>query len=307
MGTLTFGRLGLSLAELGDLVTGGLDGRSRIVATRLRGPRLVTALGAGAALGMGGALMQSATRNPLGSPDVIGITAGAGAGAAAATLFAPGSPGWVGALAGAGLAAVIAWLATGSGYRAVAPLVLAGVGIAAVSTALTQYAVTMTLREQASTLAGYLAGSLNARGWEHAATAAATAAVLGVAAGALSRRLTLLELGDQLADGLGGQAARTRTLAIGLGVLLTAGAVAAAGPIAFVSLTAPQIARYLAGAARWRLPLSAAVGAVVLSGADLIAAQASWADGLPVGVLTAALGGAYLAALLTLTWRKGLA
>ena len=113
------------------------------------------------------------------------------------------------------------------------------------------------------------------------------------------------EMGDELSDALGASAARTRTLAIGLSVVLSAAAVAVAGPIAFVALTAPQISRRLTGAAGPHLALSAVTGALLLAAADLAVQQSPVGDGLPVGLFTMALGGAYLGHLLIREWRKG--
>ncbi len=116
--TLTWGRLGLDPADLPAALLGDAQGKDRFVFNRLRGPRLTVAIGVGAALGLSGALFQSVTRNPLGSPDVIGLSAGAGAGAAICALMFPGTvPVALGALIGAVAAMALVYVSTGTGFR----------------------------------------------------------------------------------------------------------------------------------------------------------------------------------------------
>ncbi|WP_243741235.1 iron chelate uptake ABC transporter family permease subunit [Streptomyces sp. 8K308] len=304
--TLTLGRLGIPLGELAGAVFGGAEGSQEFVLERLRGPRLVVAIGAGAALGLSGALFQSVTRNPLGSPDVIGLGAGAGAGAAVFALLLPGAlPVWLGALCGAAAAMLLVYFATGTGFRNPGRLIVAGIGVAAMALALTEYVVYVMERDRASVLMAYVNGSLSARDWNHAATIWLVLAVVAPLAALLGRRLDVGEMGDELAAGLGADPKRTRVFAVTLSVVLSAGAVTVAGPIAFVALTAPQIARRLTGSTGAHQTLAALVGALLLVLADLVAQQAPWSDGLPVGIYTMALGGVYLGYLLVREWRKG--
>ncbi|MEV2277226.1 iron chelate uptake ABC transporter family permease subunit [Nocardiopsis sp. NPDC049922] len=304
--TLTLGRLGIPLGRLPAVVAGAGEATETFVLDRLRGPRLTVALGAGAALGMAGALFQSVTRNPLGSPDVIGLGAGAGAGAAVAALLLPGAVSVpLGALAGSALAMVLVALATGTGLRHPGRLIVAGIGVAAMAHAFTQYVVAVLARNEAAVLSAYLYGSLGARSWDHAATIGITLAAAVPFALALAGPVAVNEMGDELADSLGARAGRTRTAAIVLSVVLSAAAVAVAGPIAFVSLTAPQIARRTTGVPGPNLAVSALVGAFLLAAADLVVQQVPAAEGLPVGVLTMALGGVYLCYLLVREWRRG--
>ncbi|WP_306369838.1 iron chelate uptake ABC transporter family permease subunit [Nocardiopsis sp. CC223A] len=304
--TLSLGRLGIPLPRIPAVVAGGGEGTETFVFERLRGPRLTVALGTGAALGLSGALFQSVTRNPLGSPDVIGLSAGAGAGAACAALLLPGVvPVPLGALAGAALSMAVVAAATGTGLRHPGRLIVAGIGVAAMAHAFTHFVVSVLARDQASVLSAYINGSLGARDWDHAVT------IWGVVLLAVPLLLYLAgpvavnEMGDELSDALGASAARTRTLAIGLSVVLSAAAVAVAGPIAFVALTAPQISRRLTGATGPHLVLSAITGALLLAAADLGVQQSPVGDGLPVGLFTMALGGVYLGHLLIREWRKG--
>ncbi|HXH32957.1 MAG TPA: iron chelate uptake ABC transporter family permease subunit [Plantibacter sp.] len=304
--TLTMGRLGIAFGELLTAIIVPPDGTTAFVLERLRGPRLLTAIGVGAALGIAGTLFQTVTRNPLGSPDVIGLGAGAGAGVAVTTLLWNGLvPTPLGALGGAVIAIALVHLATGRGFASPSRVIIAGIGVAAMAAAVTQYVVSIGLRDQASQLAAALAGSLNATDWNDVAVLAVTIAVVLPVAGALGGELRLIELGDDATDALGARAIRTRTIAILLSVVAAAGAVTAAGPIAFVALTAPQIARRATRTAGPNLVASALVGAAIMVTADLVVQQSPWADGLPVGVLTAGVGGIYLGFLLIREWRLG--
>jgi len=304
--TLTLGRLGIAPGDLVSSLLGGAEGKEKFVLHRLRGPRLVVCLGAGAAFGLSGALFQAATRNPLASPDVIGLSSGAGAGAAIFALLLPGdAPVWLGALIGASVAMAIVHLATGTGFRDPGRLVVAGIGVAAIGTAITQYVVYVVQRDQASALTAYVNGSVAARSWDDATTIGLVLLVVTGPALALSRHLDLGEMGDETARALGGNPGRVRTLAVVLAVVLSAGAVTVAGPIAFIALTAPQIARRVTRGSGPHLALSAMVGALLLTVADLAAQQLPHVEPLPVGIYTLAFGGAYLGFLLTREWRSG--
>ncbi|SOD61698.1 iron complex transport system permease protein [Streptomyces zhaozhouensis] len=302
--TLTMGRLGVPLGELPTALTGGAEGKSLFVLDRLRGPRLVVAIAAGAALGLSGALFQSVTRNPLGSPDVIGLSGGAGAGAAVVALKMPDVPVSLGALVGAAAAITLVYFSTGTGFRDPGRLIVAGIGVAAIALALTQYVVYAVERERATALTAYVNGSLAARSWEDARDIGLALLVLLPLTLALSRRLEIGEMGDEIAAALGAEPKRTRTQAVLLSVLLSAAAISVAGPIAFIALTAPQIARRLTGGSGAHLLLSALMGSLLLVLADLAAQQLPM-DDMPVGIYTMAIGGIYLGYLLTREWRKG--
>lgn len=304
--TLSLGRLGVPVTQLPALLSGQGEATHLFALERLRGPRLAVAAGTGLALGLAGALFQSVTRNPLGSPDVIGISAGAGAGAAFAALMLPGVvPVPLGALAGAVLAIVVVATVTGTGLRNPGRLIVAGIGVAAMAQAFTHFVVSVMARDEASVLASYINGSLGARSWEHAATIWGTLLLALPLALALAGPITVNEMGDELADSLGARASASRTAAVVLSVVLSAAAVGVAGPIAFLSLTAPQIARRLSSAPGPNLVLSGLTGALLLVLADLAVQQAPVGEGLPVGVFTMAIGGVYLGYLLIREWRKG--
>lgn len=304
--TLTLGSLGIPLLELPAAILRTPPGRTEFVLNVLRGPRLVTALGTGAALGVAGALFQTVTRNPLGSPDVIGLGSGASAGAAFFGLLVPGIlPTPAGALAGALVAMGIVYLGTGRGFSSPGRMILIGIGVSAMATAFVQFVITRVAQQEATLLASYLSGTLADRSWSDTATIWIPVVVLVPAAVLLARRLDLIEMGDELADSLGARVVRTRTLVILLAIGLAAASVAAAGPIAFVSLTAPQIARRLARAPGAGILLSALTGAALMTFADLVVQQSPFGVQLPVGLLTAVLGGGYLGYLLVREWKKG--
>lgn len=309
LATLSLGNLGIPVAELpagiAEAASGEATGKANFVLGHLRGPRLTVALGAGAALGASGALFQSVTRNPLGSPDVIGISAGAGAGAAFVGLMLPGTSSIVlGSVAGAFLAVGLVAVSTGTGLTNPMRMILAGIGVSAMAYAFTQYVVYVVARDKASVLAAYINGSTEARSWEHAATIWIVLALAAIPLALISLPLGLTEMGDEVAASLGVHAGSTRRWAVLLSVLLAGGAVAVAGPIAFIALTAPHITRRLARSARPMLGLSAVMGALLLALADLATEQVPLFDGLPVGILTLAIGGVYLGGLLIGEWRK---
>ena len=304
--TVSLGRLGVAPADLLSTVLGQGAGTDRIVWGTIRGPRLVVAVAAGAALGIAGTLFQTVTRNPLGSPDVIGLSAGAAAGAAAFGVLWTGIlPQPVGALIGASVAMALVYLATGRGFSSPSRMLLAGIGVSAVSLAFVEYVIVRVGREDAITLAAYLSGTLASRSWEHALTIWLSLVLLAPCALMLSRRLQLVEMGDEQADALGARSGRTRMFAVLVSIGLATAAVNVVGPIGFIALTAPQIARRLSRAAGPNVLMSALTGAVLLCLADLLTQQSPFPVQLPVGVLTALIGGLYLGYLLFGQWKKG--
>lgn len=300
--TLSLGDSGLKPA---DLLRLPLDPTTTFVLSKLRGPRLATAILVGALLGIAGLLFQKVTRNPLGSPDVIGISAGAKTGIAVMTLAPLWVPTPVGAALGAGAAALLVYLATGTGFRSPTRTIIAGIAVAALGHSITHYIVSVKLRESAHHLTAALSGSLNSANLRDISIAALTLAVVLPLGYAVADNARMLGMGDEVAAGLGAAPDRTRTAAIVLSVVATAGAVAAAGPIAFVALTAPHIATRIVRSEALLLMSSALTGAVILVSADLIAQHVKVAHGLPVGVLTLGVGGVYLGYLLVSQHRKG--
>jgi iron complex transport system permease protein len=179
------------------------------------------------------------------------------------------------------------------GYR----LVLVGIGVAAVLESINAYLITRATREDAFAAAHWYVGSLNGRGWEHVWPIAVALVVIVPVALAYARPLALLEMGDDAARALGVRTESSRAILIFAAVGLTAVGTASAGPIAFVALAAPQVARRLTRSAAPGLLSAALMGALMLSASDVIAQRFLDAD-LPVGVVTGALGGVYLGWLL---------
>ena len=302
--TFTVGPAAIAPADLPAALAGNGSTIDSYVVGVLLGPRLVTGIFAGMLLGVSGTLVQTLTRNPLGSPDVIGISAGAGAGAAAAAMFGRGSiPTPVGAVAGAGVAVLVLLIATRGRLSSPNRIIIAGVGISAFGVAISYFALTMFQQQDAAALAAYIVGSLEAKDWTTALSAVAGVVVLLPISIALSRRLSLLELGDELAEALGTSVARTRTLALLVAIACAAVAVGAVGPIAFVALSAPQIAKRFAGTSGAAVVISAVTGGAIIALADLLVQQLPVI--LPVGVLTAFIGAIYLGFVLAAEWKKG--
>ena len=291
--------------EVVAVLIGQGDPASEFIVETLRLPRVLVALLVGAAFGIAGAIFQSVSRNPLGSPDMIGFTYGSVTGAVLVILVLDGSTSQTaaGAIVGGLVTAVLIYLLAlrrgVQGYR----LVLVGIGVAAVLQALNNYLVSRATREDAFEAAHWMIGSVNGRGWEHVWPVAAALAVLVPAALVLARPLAMLEMGDDAARSLGVHAERSRLALVFVGVGLTAVATASTGPIAFVALAAPQIARRLTRASGPGMVPAAVMGALLLVASDL-AAQRLLSVDLPVGVMTGALGGVYLCWLLSTSWRR---
>lgn len=301
LGLLTLA-LGISVPEL---LRGELGSADTFLLNRIRGPRLLVAILAGAAFGLSGALFQTVTRNPLGSPDVLGLAAGAGAGVAVVTLFSPVAiPAPVGALLGAGAAIGLVALSTGRGLSSTPRIIIAGIAVAAMAAAITQFVVTATLRDEASRLAAYLVGTLNSRDFTQVTVIAATLLLATPLLIWLGPRLQLMALGDALATSLGARATATRTASILLAVALAAMAVSVTGPIAFVALMSPHVARMLTRTSGPQLVGSAVTGALLLVLADLTVQELPMLHGLPTGVITAGFGGMFLGYLLIKEWNR---
>lgn len=294
---LVFGTTQVPLAEV---VRGlGSSGDAVFTVQELRLPRAVLGVLAGLAFGLSGAVFQSLLHNPLASPDVIGISAGAGTAAVFGIVVLGANGGMVSLLALGGAfatAAAIAWLSAGPG-AATARMILIGIGAAAI---LKSLATLILSRASSWDLQGamqWLAGSLNGATWEAIVPLALACAVVMPALLLSSRTLGVLKLGDDLATGLGLRPAVTRWGLMALAVALLAAATAAAGPISFVAFLAGPVAARLHGRGPAPLISAALVGAALVLWADL-AGQLLFAHRYPVGVITGVLGAPVLIALL---------
>ncbi|SNX57415.1 iron complex transport system permease protein [Streptomyces sp. TLI_55] len=273
----------------------------------LRLPRVLVGLLVGASLGLGGALFQAVSRNPLGSPDILGLGQGATAGALTVIVLFSGSAGEItaGALVGglgAGVAIyLLAWKQGVHGYR----LVLVGIGVSAILTAVNGYLLTKSTITEAAQAVVWMTGSLSGRDWEQVWPLLWLCAVLVPLVLGNARALRMMEMGDDVSNALGVRVERTRALLMVAAVLLTAAATAAAGPVSFVALTAPQLARRLTRSPGPNLLPSLCMGAALLVAADLLSQKVFGADQMPVGVVTGVLGGVYLLWLLVTERKAG--
>ncbi|MGA5798602.1 FecCD family ABC transporter permease [Streptomyces cellulosae] len=291
---------------LTTLVGQGNEGQEFIV-TELRLPRVLVGLLVGASLGIGGALFQTISRNPLGSPDILGLGQGATAGALTVIVLFSGTANQValGALAGGLLTGtaiyVLAWKRGVHGYR----LVLVGIGVSAVVTAVNGYLLTKSDIVDAARAVVWMTGSLDGRDRDQVWPLLALCAVLVPVVLANSRALRMTEMGDDVSNALGVRVERLRLVLMLSAVLLTASATAAAGPVSFVALTAPQLARRLTRSPGPNLVASMWMGAALLVLADVLSQRAFGAEQLPVGVVTGVVGGVYLLWLLVTERRAG--
>ncbi|MBA4503250.1 FecCD family ABC transporter permease [Marinobacterium marinum] len=294
--SVTLGEPGLSLSGLVQVLGGEASPYDHWLLWQSRLPRALCALGVGVALGVSGAVFQSLSRNPLGSPDIIGVNTGASAGTLLWLMFLPAWPMFWGGLLGAVAVLVLLLPGLERSGRLSRNLVLMGVAINAFALALVQFVLTLVQREQAQQMLGYLSGSLAHKDWQQVALIGMTLAMALPGLLLLSRRLTLLTLGGEMAQGVGAGVRQTRLVALLLATVLALGAVLCAGPVAFVALVAPHLARW--GSHSPALLRSGLIGALLLLGADTVTLMLPGVHRLPVGVLTALLGGSYLAWIL---------
>lgn len=280
-------------------------GFDRTVVVEWRLPRIATALCVGACLGLSGAIFQSLTDNPLGSPDVIGFSTGAYTGAIVTlTVLGLGlAATTAGALVGGlGTAAVVYLLAFRGGVLGFR-LIIVGIGVTAMLSAANTWLLLRASAENALEASLWGAGSLSLTDGGDAVTAAVTLLVLGAAVIALAPTLRQIELGDDTARAHGLRLEPYRLALIAVGVALVAIPTAVAGPIAFVALASPQIAKRLTRSPGLPLTASAAFGSLVLVLADGCA-EYVLSGGVPVGSVTIVVGGCYLLWLLVRESRR---
>jgi ABC-type enterobactin transport system permease subunit len=302
------GQYAMGFGRVLDALTGHGSPADTFIVRELRLPRACVALAVGAALGLAGAVFQAVVRNPLGSPDLLGFTSGSATGALVAIVYLGGSAGAVATGAAAGgiatgvLVYALAWRRGVHGFR----LVLTGIGLTAALTGVNGYLLTRAQLTDAARAVLWQTGSLDGRGWDNVAPlAVAMAVVVPALLLGCGPALRMLEMGDDTASALGVRVERVRLALIGGAVILTALAAAAAGPVAFVALTAPQLARRATRAPGPHLLPAMAVGAALLTASDWIAQRAFDDHPLPVGVVTGLLGGVYLVAMLAAERRAG--
>lgn len=301
LGMLTFGDAGFSPAEAFTALWGVGDPGAVKVVQEWRLPRTVLALAVGAMLALSGALFQIVTRNPLGSPDILGFSSGAMTGVL--LIMAAGSVTVVGltlsAFAGGLVAAVLVFaLSARRGVRGYA-VVVVGIGVTAMIGAVNTVLVIRADDLIARAAGVWATGSLNGVDRSWVAPALIALVVGSLAAAWIAPALHTQEFGEDRSASLGARPLATRWIAMVLGVALLSVATAVTGPISFVALAAPQIARRVWRTGTIPLTASAATGALLLAGCDLIAMRALAPTMLPTGIVTLCIGGVYLAWMLT--------
>nr|WP_223881375.1 iron chelate uptake ABC transporter family permease subunit [Nesterenkonia ebinurensis] len=303
---LASGDYELTIPEVwGALLNDPEAGFARTVVVGWRLPRVLGAVVFGAALGASGAIFQSLTRNPLASPDIIGFSTGSYTGALVVIIVIGG--GYLhlaaGALVGGILTALavylLAWRRGVQGFR----LIIVGIGISAMLASLNTWLILRADLDVAMSAAAWGAGSLNATTWDQLTHGTLAILILFALLMGLAPSQRQLELGDDAAKATGVKGETSRLALVVVGVALTATVTASAGPISFIALAAPQIARRLARTPGVTLVPAAITGALGLAAADYTA-QHLLPSALPVGVVTVVLGGGYLVWLLIHEMRK---
>ncbi|MEW7313924.1 iron-enterobactin ABC transporter permease [Buttiauxella gaviniae] len=304
--SLGSGALPLAVGQVIDALIGSAPRNISLVVVEWRLPRVVMALLIGAALGVSGAIFQSLMRNPLGSPDVMGFNTGAWSGVLVAmVLFGQHQTAIAtSAMIGGILTALVVWMLAWRNGIETFRLIIIGIGVRAMLVAFNTWLLLHASLETAISAGLWNAGSLNGLTWGKLLPAAPLMLLALFASALLVRRMRLLEMGDDSACALGVSVERSRLLLMLTAVILTAAATALAGPISFIALVAPHIARRLSGTSRWGLLQSALCGGTLLLAADLCAQHLFMPYQLPVGVVTVSLGGIYLIALLIQESRK---
>ncbi|MEU8796439.1 iron ABC transporter permease [Spirillospora sp. NPDC048819] len=298
----------IALPRVIATIFGGGERVDKFVIMDLRMPRALAGLVVGIALGTSGAITQSIARNPLASPDVLGITQGAGAVAVVLLTVSGGTTAAIAGSVGLSAAALAGGLGTGllvyllawrrgiDGFR----LILIGISVSAMMQAITTWLlITADIRDVARAQV-WLVGSLDGRSWDAVWVAIGCTLVLTAVVAGAAFQFRPMHFGDDVAGGLGVRYSLVRAVMLLCAVLLAGVAVSAAGPVPFVALVAPQVAMRLARCPTPPLVASGLVGALLLVGADLVARTVLPVT-VPVGVVTAAIGGPFLVYLLVRT------
>ncbi|MFG1791124.1 FecCD family ABC transporter permease [Nocardia sp. NPDC049149] len=300
------GEYTIAPGEVLRAIFGTASRKVELVVNEWRMPRVLLAIMLGAALGASGAIFQSLTRNPLGSPDIIGFNTGSYTGALVVILFTNGGyyqtalGALVGGIATAAVVYVLAFRHGVQGFR----LIIVGIAISAMLHSMNVWLIIKVDLAAAMTAAVWGSGSLSGLHVAQVVPVAVALPVLLTCAVLLAYRIPVLDLGDDAARALGIRAEPTRLGLVMVGVGLTALATAAAGPIAFVSLAAPQLARRLTKTSSVAVLPAAAMGALLLVTADLLAQRVFSPTQLPVGVVTVSIGGGYFVWLLAREVRR---
>ncbi|MBH0023094.1 iron chelate uptake ABC transporter family permease subunit [Salinibacterium sp. SWN248] len=306
--SIAVGAYTLTLPDLLATLFGGGTSSDQFIVFKLRLPRVLLAILVAIAFGLAGALFQSLLRNALASPDIIGISGGASV-AAVLSLLVFGATGLIvslSALVGALLVAftiyLLSWRSGMNGMR----FVLIGVGIAFMAQSVLGYLITRGDVRDAQQALVWMVGGLGGASWDDILIMAVSLAILVPAVAVLASKLRMLQLGDDLAAGLGVSVQRSRVALIVVAVALVAIATALVGPLAFVAFVSAPIARRLVRRGDLALVPSALVAIVLVLGADFVAQHLLTAGTqVPTGIVTGIVGAPYLLWLISTTNREG--
>ncbi|OII43575.1 iron chelate uptake ABC transporter family permease subunit [Plantibacter sp. MMLR14_011] len=297
----------ISPVEALSALVGQGDDYTNMVVLEWRAPRILMAVLLGACLAMSGAIFQNLTGNPLGSPDVIGFQTGSYTGALIVMLLIGGGSveTMIAALIGGIVTAFLVFLLSSKqGSVRGVRLIIVGIGVSAMLASVNVWILLTATVEDAIMASLWGAGNLSGVSWPTFAAAFVGSAVFIVAAIALSRPMRLLQIGTPFATALGQNVRAVQVSAIVVGIGLTALATATVGPISFIALAAPQIARRLVRSDGLALGPTAAVGALLLLLADVVAQRIHPDSPLPVGIVTVSIGGLYFLWLLLREGKK---
>uniref|UniRef100_UPI0036D8E5DD FecCD family ABC transporter permease n=1 Tax=Photorhabdus sp. RM322S TaxID=3342825 RepID=UPI0036D8E5DD len=301
--SMTIGKFNITIEQIITIFWGpGSGSVSEKIIMDIRLPRVLTAIFVGAALGVSGAVFQSISRNALGSPDVIGFTTGAATGAIIQIVLFDNNAVQIAIAAVAGgtlTAAVVYLLSLKSGAIGGYRLILTGIGVGSVLSALNGLLLVKGNLDNAVMANLWLAGSLNARTWVHVFPVLTGVVLLVPLVLFMARKLSIIEMGDDIACQLGIRVERVRLIMIFCAVVLAALATGAAGPIAFVALAAPQLVVRLTRSRNMPVISAALMGACLLLSADLLTQLLPLRAAVPIGLMTGLIGGIYLIWLLT--------
>lgn len=298
-GGLSTGQLALEQGLLWQALLGREEGLARVVVWELRLPRALLSFAVGALLALSGLMMQTVSRNPLTSPGLTGVSAGAAAALVAGTLLLQASVGWMPWLAifGGMVAGLLTLLLAGGRQLQPARVVLAGVAVTALCGG-----VTTTLLLKAGSDAGeflfWMAGGVSGRSWPHLSLLLACAVLPLLALWVTRRNLLLLNGGDEMALSLGLRPGRWRAWYLVLATVLAATTVAVAGPVGFVGLLTPHMVRFLFPGRQLPLVANLMMGGLLLMAADVLTRLLDTTQEIPLGVMTAILGGPLLVYLM---------
>ncbi len=306
--SVSFGEYIVYPSDVFQVLMGNGEKMHSFIITTLRLPRLLVALFVGIGLATSGAILQGMIRNPLASPDIIGITGGGSfAVVMFLTMFSDKSDSlsvsihWqpVAAFLGAMIIGLLVYILAYKGGVSPIRIILIGIGLSTLTQALTTLGMILGPIYRASQANIWLTGSVYGANWDHVNIIAPITLVLVIIALLIARRINVQELGDDLAAGVGSHLQRDRLLFLIISTALAGVAVSFAGGVGFVGLMAPHIARRLVGSSYGALiPISALIGGILVMGADLIGRTAFLPLEVPAGVFTASIGAPYFIYLL---------